>query len=170
MPGQKKHNQKNKNQKKPVVSDAIRSRSMARLAAVQALYQMEVAGTDLNEVVAGFAAGTMGNFVSEAEGVDLIAPDTDFFRELVFGIVRVQKDLDPAINNVLAKGWALDRLDATLRAVLRAGAYELKVRTDVPKNAAITEYIDIAGAFFEDGPEPKVVNGVLDALAREWGR
>lgn len=154
---------------KPAVSAAVRRRSMARLAAVQALYQMEIAQTDLNQVVAEFTAGTMGRIASEATGVDLIEPDADFFRDLVFGVVRNQKTIDPAINKALAKGWKLDRLDATLRATLRAGAYELKHRRDVPMKTAITEYLDIARAFF-DGPEPKVVNGVLDTLASEWGR
>lgn len=152
---------------KPKVSEAIRGRSMARLAVVQALYQMEIAGTDLNEVAAEFAAGTMGRFVNEAEDIDLVAPDGDFFRDLVFGVVAEQKDLDPAINAALAEGWSLDRLDATLRAMLRAGAYELKTRSDVPMKAVITEYLDVARAFF-DGPEPKVVNAVLDALAKKW--
>ncbi|VAW13703.1 Transcription termination protein NusB [hydrothermal vent metagenome] len=154
---------------KPAVSAAVRRRSMARLAVVQALYQMEIAQTDLNQVVAEFSAGNMGRIVGEDQGVDLVEPDADFFRNLIFGVVQNQKDIDPAINKALAKGWKLDRLDATLRAILRAGAYELKHRTDVPMKVAITEYLDIARAFF-DGPEPKVVNGVLDALARKWGR
>lgn len=140
---------------------------MSRLAAVQALYQMEVAGTDLNDVAAEFAAGAMGRYIGEAEGLELVEPDAGFFRDLIFGVVKDQRELDPVINAALAQGWKLDRLDATLRAVLRAGAYELKHRRDVPMKAVITEYLDIARAFF-DGPEPKVVNGVLDRLARDW--
>jgi len=154
---------------KPVVSEAIRRRSMARLAVVQALYQMEIAQTDLNQVMAEFTDLTMSRIVNEADEVELIQPDTGFFRDLVFGVVRNQEAIDPAINEALAKGWKLDRLDATLRAVLRAGAFELKHRPDVPAKATITEYLDIARAFF-DGPEPKVVNGVLDTLAKKWER
>lgn len=154
---------------RPVVSASVRRRSMARLAVVQALYQMEVAQTDLNQVVAEFTDLTMSRIVNEAEDVELVEPDTGFFRDLVFGVVRNQETIDPAINQVLAKGWKLDRLDATLRAVLRAGAYELKHRPDVPMKAVITEYLDIARAFF-DGPEAKVVNGVLDTLAKKWDR
>lgn len=153
----------------PVVSEAIRRRSMARLAVVQALYQMEIAQTDLNQVMAEFTDLTMSRIVNEADEVELIQPDTGFFRDLIFGVVRNQETIDPAINAALAKGWKLDRLDATLRAVLRAGAYELKHRLDVPAKATITEYLDIARAFF-DGPEPKVVNGVLDTLAKKWER
>ena len=146
---------------------AMRSRSVARLSVVQALYQMEIAETDLNEVAAEFAAGSMNQFIKDAEGVDLAEPDAKFFRDLIFGVVRNQKDIDPAINTALAKSWALDRIDATLRAILRAGAYELRYRPDVPMKAIITEYLEVARAFF-DGPEAKVVNGVLDALARQW--
>jgi N utilization substance protein B len=145
----------------------MRARSMARLAAVQALYQMEIAGTDLNEVAAEFAAGAMSRFIGDAEGLELVEPDAAFFRDLIFGAVRAQTVIDPAINAALAEGWSLDRLDATLRAVLRAGAYELKDRPDVPMKAVIDEYLDIAHAFF-DGPESKVVNAVLDRLARGW--
>ena len=146
--------------------DRARARSVARLAAVQALYQMDIGGTDLADILAERAAGTT---CRDADGETLAEPDLDFFRDLVEGVVRAQGSLDPAINASLASGWTLARIDATLRAILRAGAYELSARPDVPFKVAITEYVDLAHAFFDDA-EPAVVNGVLDRLAREFAR
>jgi N utilization substance protein B len=137
-------------------------RGAARLAAVQALYQMELGGTTLPEVIAEFEAYRLGK---EVDGDQYRNADSAFFRDIVAGVVREQMRLDPAIDAALAAGWPLARIDATLRAILRAGAFELSARRDVPSRVVISEYVDVAKAFFEDDG-PRVVNGVLDALTR----
>ena len=139
-------------------------RGAARLAAVQALYQMDLGGTTLPEVVAEFEAHRLGK---EVDGAQYRAADADYFRGIVEGVVAHQRDLDPAIDATLAVGWRLMRVDATLRAILRCGAFELGHRKDVPARVLITEYVDVANAFFE-GEVPAVVNGVLDNLARKF--
>jgi len=139
------------------------SRSAARLAAVQALYQMDMTGIDLNDVVAEFAAHRLGQ---EVEGDQYYEAEADFFRSLVEGVVREQRQLDPLIDQHLAEGWRLSRVDSILRAILRSGAFELFMRGDVPARVVITEYVDIAHAFFGED-EPKVVNGILDRLSRK---
>ena len=144
-------------------SNRASSRSAARLAAVQALYQMDMTGIDLNDVVDEFEAHRLGQ---EVEGDQYCAAEGSFFHDLVEGVVREQRRLDPMIDQQLADGWRLSRVDSILRAVLRSGAFELSTREDVPARVVITEYVDIAHAFFCDD-EPKVVNGVLDRLARK---
>jgi N utilization substance protein B len=139
------------------------ARSRARLAAVQALYQMELAGTDLAEVIDEFKTHRLG---PDAEDRAIAGADAEHFARILHGVVAHQRDLDPAIDAQLAAGWRLERVDAILRAILRAGAFELKEEADVPVRVAINEYVDVAHAFFS-GDEPKVVNGVLDALARK---
>lgn len=139
------------------------SRSAARLAAVQALYQMDMTGIDLNDVLAEFEAHRLGQ---EVEGDQYFAAESAFFRDLVQGVVREQRELDPLIDQQLAQGWRLTRVDSILRAVLRSGAFELSLRDDVPARVVITEYVNVAHAFF-GGDEPKVVNGILDRLARK---
>jgi N utilization substance protein B len=139
------------------------SRSAARLAAIQALYQMDMTGIDLNEVVAEFETHRLGG---EVEGDQYCQAEADFFRDLVEGVVREQRHLDPMIDQQLAEGWRLSRVDSTLRAILRAGAYELSMRDDVPGRVVITEYVDIAHAFFGED-EPRVVNGILDRLGHK---
>ena len=141
-------------------------RSAARLGAVQVLYQMDIAHTDLADVLADFSSVRLGEEFENGECGDA---DFDFLKNLITGVVKEQADIDLVIDDHLAKGWKLQRLDATLRAILRAGAYELKQRHDVPVKVAISEYIDVAKAFFS-GDEPKVVNGVLDKLARDFDR
>jgi transcription antitermination protein NusB len=143
-------------------SDREVSRSSARLGAVQALYQMDIAGTDFSEVLAQFGAGRMGETFEDGQCGEA---DFAFLKDIVEGVVREQHRIDRAIEDHLAAAWTLGRLDSTLRAVLRAGAYELMFRADVPARVSITEYVDVAHAFFE-AEEPRVVNGVLDALAR----
>jgi transcription antitermination protein NusB len=143
-------------------SDREVSRSSARLGAVQALYQMDIAGTDFSEVLAQFGTGRMGEIFEDGECGEA---DFDFLKDIVEGVVREQHGIDRAVEDHLAAAWTLGRLDSTLRAVLRAGAYELMFRPDVPARVTITEYVDVAHAFFE-AEEPRVVNGVLDALAR----
>ena len=141
------------------------ARSAARLEAVQALYQMDMAGTDLTDVVAQFTDQVLERLSEGEDGVELAPPDQAFFEDLVTGVVRLQKKIDPLVDTQLAKGWRLTRVDSILRAILRAGCYELMGREDVPTKVVISEYIDIARAFFDDD-EPKVVNGVLDHLGR----
>ena len=137
-------------------------RGAARLAAVQALYQMELGGTTLPEVLAEFESYRLGK---EVDGEQYRDADPQFFRDIVAGVVREQQSLDPIVHETLQGGWPLARIDATLRAILRAGAYELSARADVPARVVIAEYVDVAKAFFED-EVPGIVNGVLDALAR----
>lgn len=138
-------------------------RSAARLGAVQALYQMDMAGTDLKAVMQEFEDHRFG---AEIEGERYNEADTLYFEEIVEGVVRLQKQIDPQIDKRLAEGWRLNRIDSILRAILRSASYELIERHDVPVRVIINEYIDISRAFF-DGEEPKVVNGVLDSLARQ---
>jgi N utilization substance protein B len=141
-------------------------RSVARLAAVQALYQMEAAGAGVDAVVREFLDHRFGG---DIEGENLAAADEAFFAELVRGVVAEQAAVDQAVARRLASGWRLERIDATLRAILRAGAYELTRRPDVPTEVAIDEYVEIAKSFFE-GPEPGFVNAALDGIARDHRR
>jgi N utilization substance protein B len=138
-------------------------RSTARLAAVQALYQMDLAGSDVLVTMAEFENFRLGK---EVDGATYGAVDTQFFRDIVGGVVREQRALDPLVDDGLRDDWPLSRIDSTLRQILRAGAFELRHRRDVPAKAAISEYVDVARAFFEDGDEPRIVNAVLDRLAR----
>lgn len=155
------------------------ARSGARLAAVQGLYQMDIAGTGLDTVIGerlnyGFGGDLAGEPVdgdggredSIADGEAMVAPDQVFLTELLRGVMRRQVDIDRSIDEQLAEGWRLVRIDSTVRAILRAGVFELLERADVPAKVAISEYVAVAHAFFS-GEEPKVVNGVLDALARQ---
>jgi N utilization substance protein B len=137
-------------------------RSAARLAAVQALYQMDIASTPLAEVLQEFEAYRLGQ---ELDGDAYRDADPAWFRVLVSGVVHHQRALDPHIHDALADGWPLRRLDTTLRAILRAGAFELFHRSDVPAPVVISEYVDVAHAFYQDDV-PKLVNGVLDGLSK----
>jgi transcription antitermination protein NusB len=137
-------------------------RGAARLAAVQALYQMDVAGTPLNDILAEFQSHWLGG---EIEGSKYLPAEASYFREIVTGFVREQRRLDPLIDRTLARGWPLSRVEALLRAVLRAGAFELDQRPDVPARVIISEYVGVAHAFL-DREETGMANAVLDALAR----
>jgi N utilization substance protein B len=143
-------------------SEALAPRSAARLGAVQALYQMDLAQTQLNDVIGEFLANRVG---CKAEDRALADADTQFFQDVLKGVVRRQREIDPLVDQQLAQGWRLTRIDSILRAALRAGVFELLERTDVPARVVINEYIQVAHAFFSD-EEPRVVNGVLDKLAR----
>lgn len=138
-------------------------RGAARLAAVQALYQMDLAGTGLNEIVAEFESHWLGG---EVEGTQYMPAEAAYFRDIVGGVLREQRSLDPMIDAALNRGWPLKRIETVLRAVLRAGAYELAHRPDVPARVVTTEYVDIAAAFVDD-EETGMVNAVLDQLARQ---
>lgn len=138
-------------------------RSVARLGAVQALYQMDAGGTPLPAVIAEFEAHRLGE---EVEGEQLRPADRPFFRALVGGVVKAQRRIDPVIHAALPETWPLTRIDLTLRAVLRCGVYELLSRPDIPGRVVINEYVDIASAFFT-ADEPGLVNGLLDRVARD---
>lgn len=139
-------------------------RGAARLAAVQALYQMDIGGAGVLEIVAEYEAHRLG---SEIDGEQYRPADPAWFRAVVSGVVENQRALDPVIRSGLTEDWPLSRLDATLRAILRAGAWELSAKKDVPIAVIVNEYVDVARAFF-DGEEPKIVNAVLDRLARKY--
>jgi N utilization substance protein B len=142
---------------------ARQARSVARLAAVQALYQMETAGAGAEAVIREFSDH---RFDRDLEGVRLAQADEAFFGDLVRGVVSDQAQVDRAISRRLAAGWRLERIDATARSILRAGAYELMRCPDVPAEVAIDEYVEIAKSFF-DGPEAGFINAALDAIARD---
>ena len=136
------------------------ARTRARLAAVQALYQMDMTQRDLSVVLEEFLNHRF-------DTVEIYAgADRSFFRDIVTGVAERQTKIDPQIASHLAQGWRLSRIDSILRAILRSGVYEIIARRDVPARAIINEYVEIAKDFF-GGEEPGVVNGVLDRLARE---
>ena len=137
------------------------ARSVARLAAIQALYQMEAGGAGVEAVIREFSDH---RFDRDIEGVPLAEADEDYFGEIVRGAVSRQTEIDRAIAGHLAVGWKLERIDATLRALFRAAVFELL--TGAAKEIVIDEYVEIAKSFFE-GPEPGFVNAALDALARD---
>jgi len=139
------------------------ARSVARLAAVQALYQMEAAGAGVEAVIREF---TEHRFDRDIDGSTLASADEAFFADLVRGVVASQGEIDRAVVKRLAQNWRLERLDATVRAILRAGAFELAHRADVPTEVVIDEYVELAKSFFE-GPEPGFVNGALDGVAQD---
>jgi N utilization substance protein B len=139
------------------------SRSRARLAAVQALYQMDLAETDLNAVIEEFKAHRLG---PDTDDEALAEADPEHFARVLKGVVVCQRQIDPLVDSQLAEGWRLVRIDSIVRAILRAAAFELMEMPEVPARVAISEYVEVAHAFFE-GEEPKVVNGVLDGIARK---
>jgi transcription antitermination protein NusB len=139
------------------------SRSAARLAAVQALYQQEMEGIALAALLHEFHQHRLGATI---DGVEYAEAEVDFFDDIVIGADARRAELDALIAARLAKGWSLARLDKPMKAILRAGAYELVARPDVPTASVIGEYLDVAKAFY-DARETGFVNGLLDALARE---
>jgi N utilization substance protein B len=140
-----------------------RSRSAARLAAVQALYQQEMEGTPLPRLLHEFHEHRLGATIEDARYHDA---ERDFFDDIVSGADGRREEIDALIAERLAAGWTLDRLDRPMRAILRAGAYELIARPDVPVGSVISEYVDVAHAFY-DKRESGFVNGLLDAIAKE---
>src|SRR5690606_27738735 len=139
-----------------------KSRSAARLAAVQALYQRQMEATPLAKLLDEFHQHRLGR---EIEDVHYADAEVDFFDDVVSGTIAREDEIDALLRERLTQGWSLDRLDKTLLQILRAGAYELLARADVPTGSAISEYVDVAHAFFDER-EAKFVNGVLDAVAK----
>jgi N utilization substance protein B len=140
-----------------------RSRSAARLAAVQALYQHEMEGTPVPRLLTEFHDHRLGKTIEDARYHDA---ERDFFDDVVSGAHARRDEIDQLISRHLAQGWSLERLDRPMRAILRAGAYELVARRDVPVGSVISEYVDVAHAFYEKR-ESGFVNGLLDAIAKE---
>lgn len=138
-------------------------RAGARLAAVQALYQMEQTGQSARSVIADFMEDRLG---LNDEGDPVEEADPDLFKSVVEGVVDRQEQIDAAIMKRLADGWKIERLDATSRAILRAGAYELIADISLPSQIILDEYVSLAHAFFE-GSEPKFINGLLDNVSRD---
>jgi transcription antitermination protein NusB len=139
------------------------SRSAARLAAVQALYQQEMEGVAIPVLLHEFHHHRLGQPI---DGAELADAEVDFFDDIVTGAHARAAELDALIAGRLAKGWSLARLDKPMKAILRAGAYELVARADVPAASVISEYVDVAKAFY-DAREAGFVNGLLDAIAKE---
>ena len=139
------------------------ARSAARLAAVQALYQQQMEGTGTARLIDEFHQHRLGVSVDEEELADA---EVDFFDDLVSGTIARKDEIDVVLVSKLAEGWTLARLDKTMLQILRGGSYELMARADVPVAAAISEWVDVAKAFFDDR-EAKFVNGVLDAVAKD---
>ena len=140
-----------------------RSRSAARLAAVQALYQQEMEGIPIARLLREFHEHRLGATIEEAQYIEA---EQSFFDDVVSGADARLEEIDGVIASKLAEGWSLDRLDRPMRAILRAGTYELLARKDVPVGSVISEYVDVAHAFY-DKRESGFVNGLLDAVAKE---
>ena len=139
-----------------------KSRSAARLAAVQALYQRQMEGTHLARLLDEFHQHRLGREIEDAQYADA---EVAFFDDLVSGVLARREEVDALLTERLAQGWSLERLDKTMLQILRSGTYELLARADVPTGSVISEYVDVAHAFF-DAREAKFVNGVLDAVAK----
>ncbi|WP_379547538.1 transcription antitermination factor NusB [Qipengyuania sp. DSG2-2] len=139
------------------------ARSAARLAAVQALYQKDMEATPLAKLLDEFHQHRLGQEVEDEQYADA---ETDFFDDIVKGVDARSDEIDAAVELRLAGGWSLRRLDKAMLQILRAGTYELIARADVPKASVISEYVDVAKAFFDDR-EAKFVNGLLDAVAKD---
>lgn len=140
-------------------------RGAARLAAVQALYQIELTGAPVPTTIVEFRRHRLQG---ELDGLRMDDIDPDFFAELVTGVGQNRAELDRAITGVLTPDWPLERLDSVLRSILRAAAFELTHRPETPGRVVISEYMAITDSFFS-GREPALVNGVLDAIARRAG-
>lgn len=140
-----------------------KARSAARLAAVQALYQMEMEGTPLTALLHEFHLHRLGATIEDVEYADA---EVAFFDDIVKGVDARREEIDALITGKLAQGWSLGRLDKPMRQILRAGSYELMARADVPTATVINEYLDVAHAFY-DKRETSFVNGLLDAVAKD---
>lgn len=147
-----------------MTADPLQHRLTARLAAVQALYQMDASGAGIESVVADFRGYWIG---ADIDGDRFADADAGFFEDIVRGVIRLQAKIDPAIDRRLGSRWTLPRLDATARAILRSAAYELIHHPSTPAAVIIDQYVEIAKGFFDGGVEPGFINGALDAMARD---
>ena len=145
------------------MNDRSKSRSAARLAAVQALYQLEMEGTPLHLLLHEFHQHRLGATIEDVTYADA---EQSFFDDVVQGVDRRREEIDALVSARLSKGWSLDRLDKPMRQILRAGCYELLARKDVATATVISEYVDVAHAFY-DKREAGFVNGLLDAVAKD---
>lgn len=137
-------------------------RSAARLAAVQALYQMDVSGKGVIDATAEFESFWIGR---EVEGIEFKPAENAFFRKIIAGTVEHQRAIDPMVDKALSEVWRLTRVEEVLRAILRAAVWEL-AHTKTAARIVISEYVELAHGFY-GGDEPRMVNGVLDSIARE---
>jgi transcription antitermination protein NusB len=137
-------------------------RSAARLAAVQALYQLEMEGTPMAQLLHEFHEHRLGATI---EDVTYANAEVDFFNDVVKGVDARRDEIDAQIAAKLSEGWSIDRLDRPMRQIIRAGTYELLARNDLPAGVIINEYVDVADAFYAKR-EKGFVNGVLDAIAK----
>lgn len=144
-------------------SRAVAARHAARLAVVQALYQMEIADRSAQAVIAEFEADRLG---LGPDGEPLEQADGELFRLVVRGVVEDQATIDKALSEILAAGWRLERVDSIARAILRAGCFEIGNRTDIPVAGLIEAYVELAHQFLDE-PTPGFINGALDSLARK---
>ncbi|MGE0653399.1 MAG: transcription antitermination factor NusB [Alphaproteobacteria bacterium] len=143
-------------------------RSAARLAAVQALYQMQLGGATAEEAIAQFTGSSpRPPTADDGPSTGLPPPDPSLFGAIVRGVSQRRASLDGMIGGALTTDWTVDRLQILVRLILEAGAFELTERPDVPPRVAINEYVNLAHAFF-DGAEPGLINGVLDAIAKAY--
>lgn len=145
------------------MTDRSKSRSAARLAAVQALYQLEMEGTPMATLLHEFHQHRLGATI---EDVTYAEAEEAFFDDIVSGTDKRRDEIDALIAARLSSGWSLDRLDKPMRQILRAGTYELLARKDVPTAAVISEYLDVTDAFY-DRREKGFVNGILDAISKD---
>ncbi|RYD60310.1 MAG: transcription antitermination factor NusB [Sphingomonadales bacterium] len=147
----------------PKAKTRSKARAAARLAAVQALYQREMEGTPITALLHEFHQHRLGATIEDVEYADA---DVTFFDDIVKGVDARREEIDTLVSSKLSADWSLDRLDKPMRQILRAGAYELMARKDVPVGAVISEYLDVTDAFY-DRREKGFVNGLLDAIAKD---
>ena len=139
-------------------------RGAARLAAVQALYQMDVGRASLEHTLEQFSLFRLGK---EVEGDEYLPADRDYFGQIIKGVKAEQIKIDPIIDESLVEGWPVTRIDSTLRAILRSAVFELLFKKDVPARVVITEYVDVAKAFYDED-QPAMVNGVLNTVSKKY--
>lgn len=156
------------------ISEKIKKKSAARLAALQATYMIEYGQLSVDEVIKDFVNGNIGRYVIEEEsnGFDIMEQlveideiDEDYFTSLVKGVQKNKEALEKSLNAYLKEGWQFDRFDGTLRALLLCASYELANNTEVDATVIVKEYVDLAYAFFSKN-EPKMVNALLDSIAK----
>jgi N utilization substance protein B len=146
------------------MSSRSEKRSVARMSAVQALYEMDMTQKGVHEVLAEFRSFWIGREIDD--DLEMKEAETNFFGQIVQGVIKDQMLIDRTIDQALTKGWPLVRIELVLRAIMRAGVFELLLRKDIPPRVTISEYVDVTRAFYNED-EPGMVNAVLDHIARE---